>query len=295
MHSDNRQSIGSASTNKAISAQAVIEPLEGRQLLSAAVHHVAAAPAQSPAIVAGLSPADEKFLQKADSQQELEIQLGAYAGAHGVNSLVTAFGARVVSYETPLLTQLDSLASGLGVTLSNMLDAADQRIANRLENLTGATFDMAYAQQTVTDHTRDIRDYRREAAKTGIVAIQTYINNAIPVLQTDLEFATAARDAVTPQVPPSKVTTPHTPTPTTQNSSGVIEVGTGTSTTTHKHLTPIVTTPYTSAAGQVGASTANLVGTSTAKLVGTGTANLVGVGTANDGTGVQTVVVVSNV
>jgi hypothetical protein len=188
-----------------------IESMESRQLLSAALHSTltpaASAAISVPAVhvavrtsVAGtgatkVSAGDVAFLRKQESTGLLEIDLGSFAAAHAGSSVVAGLGSTLETDATASQSDLASLAAGGNLTLSGTLGPADQASENRLEKLTGVTFDRAYATFTVSSLRSQIAQYFREAQLTSNTAMARFAEQGIAALRSHLTLAVAAHKA----------------------------------------------------------------------------------------------------
>jgi putative membrane protein len=139
---------------------------------------------------------DTSFVLKDLSGNRLEIMLGNTAQTNATSAQVKQFGATMVSDHSTSLANLQSIAASLGIEDPGTLSAKDQRDFDRLSSLTGAAFDKAYINFMVQDHKKEIPDHQRENKRTKNTQLQSYTDTVIPVLQTHLQLAQAAQDAV---------------------------------------------------------------------------------------------------
>jgi putative membrane protein len=187
----------------------MIEPLEPRQLLSAAaplarsggtpVPPVARAAAVRAAAVAPTTAAvrrDAQFLQTTESADLLEIQLGQLAQTNGSLAAVKAFSTQLVTDHTDLLGQLRQTATSLGVALTGTINTKGRQTLTRLSRLTGTRFDRAFTAFMITEARTDVRDVTTESRRTTDPSITALTAEALPVLQADLAVAQSTRAAV---------------------------------------------------------------------------------------------------
>jgi putative membrane protein len=163
----------------------MLESLENRRLLSVV----------TPGATAAASARDSQFLQTAESDTQLEIELGNLAQTNGMSPTVKAVGAAMVADGTAVQTALGGVAANLGVDTGTNLNGADQAIFNRLSKLTGVQFDRAYAKAMTTTQRKDLISSERESMRSDNVSIQTLIAADLPVVETHLVLAQSARAA----------------------------------------------------------------------------------------------------
>jgi len=133
-----------------------------------------------------LTAKDVAWVQKTNSSNLLEVQLGQLAQTNATNADVKAAGAKMVTDHSAAGATLAQDAATLGITLSNDLSTSDQATLNRFQNLTGSKFDLAYSSFMVLDHKKAIADFRRENKTTTNSLLKTLTSDNIPVLQSHL-------------------------------------------------------------------------------------------------------------
>ena len=114
----------------------------------------------------GVSAADQKFMDKAAQGGMAEVEMGQLAEQNGGSQNVKDFGKRMVDDHSKANDQLKQLASQKGVTLPTGLDAKDEATKNRLSKLQGAAFDKAYMKDMVSDHSKALSAFTKEAKDT---------------------------------------------------------------------------------------------------------------------------------
>jgi len=134
--------------------------------------------------------ADAAFIREAASANLMEVQLGQTAQARATNSAVKQFGQRMVNDHTNLENQLTSMAASNGLQLKQSLSSKHQDEVNRLNKLSGQSFDSAYMKLMVQDHQADIAKFQSQSQSAKSVPVRTFATNALPVLQQHLSLAT---------------------------------------------------------------------------------------------------------
>jgi len=136
-----------------------------------------------------VSSADRKFMEKAAQGGLAEVQLGKLASEKASAPEVKQFGQRMVDDHTKANDQLKQLASSKGVNLPTELDRSDQREMDKLSKLSGAEFDREYMKNMVSDHKKDVSEFKSEASRAKDSSVKQFAASTLPVLQQHLELA----------------------------------------------------------------------------------------------------------
>jgi putative membrane protein len=137
-----------------------------------------------------LSSADRKFMDKAAQGGMAEVQLGQLATQKANAPEVKQFGQRMVDDHTKANDELKQLASQKGVTLPTTMDKSSQKEYDRLSKLSGAQFDQEYMKHMVSDHKKDVSEFKSEANKSKADAdVKQWAQKTLPTLQEHLTLA----------------------------------------------------------------------------------------------------------
>ncbi len=139
---------------------------------------------------------DRSFMYKAAQGGMAEVELGQLAQQNAENANVKAFGQRMVTDHSKANDQLKQVAAQQGVSLPATLDAKDRATKARLEKLHGAAFDKAYMQDMVTDHKKDVAEFKHESTTAKTPALKDWVQQTEPTLESHLQEA----EKVAPQV-----------------------------------------------------------------------------------------------
>jgi putative membrane protein len=134
------------------------------------------------------SPGDQKFAMKAMEGGMAEVQLGKLAQQKASASDVKQFGEQMVTDHTKLNDQMQQLAPALGVTPPTQLSAKDQALQQKLENLSGDQFDKEYLKAMVSDHKKDLSEFRKEAGTTQNPQLKDAAQQGATVIQSHLRM-----------------------------------------------------------------------------------------------------------
>jgi putative membrane protein len=143
-----------------------------------------------------LARGDRKFIEDAARGGMAEVQLGQLAAQKGQSSEVKQFGQKMADDHGKANDQLKSIASSKNVTLPTDLDRAHKRDYDRLSKLSGAEFDREYMKHMVSDHKKDVGDFRKEARSGKDGDVKGFASSTLPTLEQHLKLAQSADAAV---------------------------------------------------------------------------------------------------
>jgi len=132
---------------------------------------------------------DHTFMTKAAQGGLAEVQLGQLAQQNGQSQEVKDFGQRMVTDHTKANDQLKQVASQQGVNLPTSPSAKDKAEYDRLSKLQGEAFDKAYSKMMVSDHKKDVSEFKREADSGSDPQVKNFASETLPVLQEHLQMA----------------------------------------------------------------------------------------------------------
>jgi len=136
-----------------------------------------------------MSASDRTFVRKAAQGGLAEVELGKLAAERASSQDVKQFGQRMVDDHSKANDQLKQLASEKSIKLPEKLDATDAATKARLEKLSGKAFDHAYMRDMVTDHTKDVSEFRMESKKAKDPDIKNFASQTLPTLEDHLKQA----------------------------------------------------------------------------------------------------------
>lgn len=133
--------------------------------------------------------ADQTFMKDAAQGGVAEVELGQLAQQKAQSQEVKDFGQRMVTDHTKANDQLKQVASQEGVTLPTEPNAKQKAEKARLEKMSGNQFDKAYMNMMLTDHKKDIAEFKREAAHGQNPQVKEFAHSTLPTLEAHLSEA----------------------------------------------------------------------------------------------------------
>lgn len=128
------------------------------------------------------SSTDNQFLQKAYNINLGEVRLGELAQQRGQSQTVKDLGRRMVGDHQLALDQLRRAAQQDGLTLPNELDPQTKQAYERLSQLSGQSFDLAYLEHMKSGHDKAIQAFQNEANNGQATNLRNYAKKTLPAL-----------------------------------------------------------------------------------------------------------------
>ena len=137
----------------------------------------------------GVSPAEQHFMDQAALANMAEVDLGKLAQQNAESPEVKAFGERMITDHTKADNELKQVAAQQHVSLPTALDSKFEATRAGLAKLHGHAFDEAYMKDMVTDHRKDVAEFKRESATLVDPALKQWAETTLPVLESHLQNA----------------------------------------------------------------------------------------------------------
>ena len=151
----------------------------------------AAQDAAKPAAKSGANSAAHRFMAKATQANMAEVEMGRLAADKGESAEVKKYGEHMVEDHGKANQELKALADQEGATLPTYVDKAHEQAKARLEKLSGAAFDRAFAAQMVKDHQAAVALFRTEARSGRDPEVKAWAAKMLPNLEEHLKQAQA--------------------------------------------------------------------------------------------------------
>jgi putative membrane protein len=127
-----------------------------------------------------------------------EVELGQLAQQRASSPDVKQFGQRMVTDHQQANAQLESIATGKGVTMPKTVDPDQKKLRTRLEKANGASFDREYVRGMVQDHQKDVKLFQREAQNGKDPELRSFAQQTLPILQDHLQMAQQLQSQMSP-------------------------------------------------------------------------------------------------
>ena len=135
------------------------------------------------------SASDREFIGKAAAGGMAEVKLGQLASEKATSADVKKFGQMMVDDHSKANNQLMGIAQQAGVTAPKDLKPQDQALYDRLSKLSGDEFDRTYMRHMVTDHQKDVAEFKKASTSASDSSVKQFATDTLPVLQKHLQDA----------------------------------------------------------------------------------------------------------
>ncbi|WP_433282442.1 DUF4142 domain-containing protein [Micromonospora sp. CA-244673] len=200
--------------------------------LLAALVLVGLAPAAAAQAAAQPSTQDTQYLQAVHQVNLFEITAGNLAQQKGQNQQVKDLGKMFVTDHTQLDQTVQSTAQQLNVQLPADPTADQQKVLDRLNNLSGAEFDKAWVTAQLAGHVQAIQATQTEISQGSEQSVIQLAQDALPILQAHYDELVALAQTLGVPVPQTSASGTPSPGGTTSTAPGGTESpapgGTGT-------------------------------------------------------------------
>jgi putative membrane protein len=139
---------------------------------------------------------DSRFVMDAALGGMAEVELGKLASDKASNAQVKQFAQRMVDDHGRANDELKSIAQQKSIALPADLDVKHKATRDRLAKLSGTSFDRAYMQEMLTDHRKDVMDFRKESESGKDPEVKAFAARTLPTLEDHLKMAQSTNGAV---------------------------------------------------------------------------------------------------
>jgi putative membrane protein len=143
---------------------------------------------EKPATEDSASPAAAAFLKKAAEDGRMEVDLARLAVSKTSNAAVKNYAEMLITDHEKAGDDVASMAEKKSVTLSKERPGAPNATKTRLEKLSGAAFDRAYAAAMVDDHKKAVAEFEK-AMNLNDRDVKSFAQETLPTLKHHLEEA----------------------------------------------------------------------------------------------------------
>ncbi|ATO17175.1 DUF4142 domain-containing protein [Micromonospora sp. WMMA2032] len=188
--------------------------------LLAALVVVGLAPAAAAQAAAQPSTQDTQYLQAVHQVNLFEITAGNLAQQKGQNQQVKDLGKMFVTDHTQLDQTVQSTAQQLNVQLPADPTADQQKVLDKLNNLSGAEFDKAWVTAQLAGHVQAIQATQTEISQGSEQSVVQIAQDALPVLQAHYDALVALAQTLGIPVPQTSASGTPSPGGTTSPAPG---------------------------------------------------------------------------
>jgi putative membrane protein len=136
-----------------------------------------------------LTSSDYKFVTDATRGSMEEVQLGEVAKQKAGSPAVREFGEKMVTDHQKANDNLKQIVQKKGALVPTSLSHSETSRLDRLQKLSGAEFDKAYISDMVTDHKKDVKEFKKAAKNLSDPELKAFAENKLPIIQEHLRQA----------------------------------------------------------------------------------------------------------
>jgi len=136
-----------------------------------------------------LAAADKKFINNAAQGGMAEVQLGQLASQRASDPQVKQFAEQLVNDHSKANEKLKQIASDKGVALPADIPASAKREAAKLSKLNGPAFDREYMTHMVSDHKKDVSEFRAATKQARDPDVNQFAQQTLPTIEQHLQIA----------------------------------------------------------------------------------------------------------
>lgn len=128
------------------------------------------------------------FLTEAAEGAVAEVELGQLASQKAANDKVKSFGQQMVTDHGAANTELKQLADRKQVTLPTAMGRQQKIEHDRLSKLSGSAFDRAYVNLMVSDHQKDVAEFKKQSTQSTDADVKAFAAKTLPTLEQHLSL-----------------------------------------------------------------------------------------------------------
>ena len=129
-----------------------------------------------------INPQDIGFVYNATLNNLAEVALGQLAADSSQTPEIQAFGQRMVSDHAAAQSELETLASELGINTPDTLAPRHVQLRAALLNLKGRSFDSAYIHNQLIDHVNAVNLFENAHSIGNNWRLKDYARGKVPAL-----------------------------------------------------------------------------------------------------------------
>lgn len=136
---------------------------------------------------------DRMFTMQVAMGNRAEIMAGQLAAQKGTNTGVKSYGQLMVDHHTTAQAQLKTIAANAGLPAPDSVSMEHQMLMQRLNSLTGYSFDTAYINSQVRDHQKTLSIFQMEVNSGRNPAVRNFATQNIGMIQMHYNMADSIR------------------------------------------------------------------------------------------------------
>jgi putative membrane protein len=136
-----------------------------------------------------LTSQGKQFIGKAAEANMAEVKLGKLALQKSHSDQVKRFAQRMIDDHGSAEVRLQGVAQEDNVQLPKGPSTAQQAQYNHLAKLSADDFDSAYVNDMVSDHKKDVAEFKHMQSEIKNPALKNWVSETLPVIEGHLQKA----------------------------------------------------------------------------------------------------------
>jgi putative membrane protein len=130
---------------------------------------------------------DAQFYRDAAEGGMAEVAMGSLAQQKAQSPSVKDFGAQMVKDHSAVNEKLQALAQSKNITLPANPSVTEMAMKDKLQVLSGQSFDKSYIKGMIKDHEQDVAEFKKEATSGKDPDARAFASAALPTLEAHLK------------------------------------------------------------------------------------------------------------
>jgi putative membrane protein len=131
---------------------------------------------------------DREFITKSTQGSLAEVELGKMALQKSQNPDVREFAQKMVTDHSKLIEDMKPVASRIGSKMPTEVNSKQRQEAEKLQGLSGDSFDKAYITTMVADHHKDLQEFTEEESRTANPYLKDAVSKGKEVIRMHTEM-----------------------------------------------------------------------------------------------------------
>ena len=150
----------------------------------------------APVKDSGSNKDSSKFLIKAAQDGMAEIQICELALKQAGSADVKRFAQDMITQHGQIDREAARIAAQKNINLPTEVSAEQKSTFEEMKKLSGKNFDKKFMEHNVSDHEKDVKDYKEQMEQGTDTDIKAFAAKTLTTLQTHLGYATEINNKV---------------------------------------------------------------------------------------------------
>lgn len=131
----------------------------------------------------------KSFVEKVSEGNAAEMALGELALKKASNPEVKSFAQHIIDDHQKSQEELKQVAQNKGLETSDKIGTKQKATQEKLQRMSGVSFDKAYIDAMVKEHQNDVKEFKKQAQSSDDPEIKNWAAQTVPKLEQHLQMA----------------------------------------------------------------------------------------------------------